>query len=176
VTHFERKAGEERQPIGEPAKRTRVPPPPFVILADTREQAIPPFPEGVVLERTTLGEADYTTPRLRTLAVIERKSVGDFCSTITHGRDRFEREIERLRPYRWKCIAVEGELHETYRASLVHPHSVIGSIASFYARANLPTFFLVNPHGVGRFIAGVLRRWEEELERETATGMGGQAA
>lgn len=147
-------------------------PAPFVILADSREQVIPPFPAGVVLERETLREGDYTTRRLLGIAVVERKSVGDFASTITHGRDRFDREVERLKPYRFKCIAVEGDLHEVYRASLVHPHSVLGSIASFYARANFPTFFLVNDHGVGRFIAGVLRRWEEELDHEA----GGRAA
>jgi DNA excision repair protein ERCC-4 len=147
-----------------------VKPPPFIILADSREQAIPPFPEGVMLERATLREGDYSTPRLKGVGVIERKSVSDFSSTITHGRDRFEREIERLKPYRWKAIAVEGELSEVYRASLTHPHSTIGSIASFFARSSLPTFFLVNPHGVGRFIAGVLRRWEEELDNETRSG------
>src|ERR1700733_11159482 len=92
--------------------------PPFVVLADTREQMIPPMPPGIVIARAKLGEGDYSTPRLKTIAVIERKSVSDFASTITHGRDRFEREIGRLRSYRWKCIAVEGELHETYRASL----------------------------------------------------------
>jgi ERCC4-type nuclease len=139
---------------------------PFVVLGDTREQRLPPFPDGVVLERETLHEGDYTTRRLLGIAVVERKSVSDFASTITHGRDRFDREVERLKPYRFKCIAVEGDLHEVYRTSLVHPHSVLGSIASFYARANLPTFFLVNATGVGRFIAGVLRRWEEELDRE----------
>jgi ERCC4-type nuclease len=135
--------------------------PALVVLADTREQAIPPFPKGVLIERTALREGDYTTPRLRGRFVIERKSVSDFTSTITRARERFDREIERLKPYQGACIAVEGELHDVYRASLVHPHSVIGSIASFYARANVPTFFLSNPAAVGRFIAGALRRWEE---------------
>ncbi|MDE2104559.1 MAG: ERCC4 domain-containing protein, partial [Patescibacteria group bacterium] len=152
MSQVERRPGEERVP--KPRVQTHLPP--FAIICDTREQTPPPFPEGTTLQRATLGEGDYTTPRLKGVAVIERKSVSDFASTITHGRDRFEREIERLRPYRWKCIAVEGELNEVYRVSLVHPHSVIGSIASFYARADLPTFLLSNPHGVGRFIAGTL--------------------
>lgn len=148
--------------------------PPFTVYCDTREQTPPPFPEGVVLERVTMSEADYTTKVLQGVGVIERKSVSDFASTITHGRDRFDDEIRRLHGYRWKCIVVEGDLHEVYRTSLVHPHSVIGSIASFYARADLPTFFLTNPHAAGRFIAGTLRRWEERLARESSAG--GQAA
>jgi ERCC4-type nuclease len=149
-------------------------PPSFIVLCDTREQAPPPFPDGVVLERATLGEGDYTTPALRSIAVIERKSVGDFASTITHGRDRFEREIERLRAYRWRAIVVEGELGEVYRASAVHPHSVIGSIASFLARSDLPTLFAANRASAGRLIAGALRRWEERVSDEQRTG--GQAA
>jgi ERCC4-type nuclease len=141
-------------------------PTPFVIICDTREQTPPPFPDGVVLERRTLHEADYTTPALADVARVERKSVSDFASTITHGRDRFDREIERLRPYRWKAIVVEGDLSEVYRASLVHPHSVLGSIASFFARHDCPTLFAANPAGAGRLIAGLLRRWEERLHAE----------
>ena len=139
---------------------------PLIILADSREKAVPPFPPGVEVQRATLGEADYTTPGLRELAVIERKSVGDFASTITHGRERFDREVERLRRYRWKAIVVEGDLSEVYRASAVHPHSVIGSIASFFARADIPTLFAVNPAGAGRLIAGILRRWQERVADE----------
>jgi DNA excision repair protein ERCC-4 len=146
----------------------------IVIICDTREQRPPPFPDGITLERATLHEGDYTTPALRAIGIIERKSVGDFAATITHGRDRFDREIERLRSYRWKAIVVEGELGQVYRDSQVHPHSVIGSIASFYARADLPTLFAANPAGAGRLIAGILRRWEERVADEARGG--GQAA
>jgi ERCC4-type nuclease len=142
--------------------------PPFVILADTREQAIPPFPEGVVIERATLGEADYTTPALRTVAVIERKSVTDFASTLSWGRERFDREVQRLQPYRWRCIVVEGDLTEVYRVSAMHPHSVIGSVASLYARWEVPTIFAGNAAGAGRLMAGLLRRWTERIQGDRA--------
>ena len=148
--------------------------PPLVVLADTREQAIPPFPAGVVVERATLAEADYTTPTLIEVARIERKSVADFASTLSRGRERFDREIQRLQPYRWKCIVVEGDLSHVYRASAIHPHSVIGSIASLFARWEVPTLFIANEAGCGRLIAGLLRRWEERLASESSAG--GQAA
>jgi ERCC4-type nuclease len=121
-----------------------------------------------VVERATLGEADYTTPALRSIAVIERKSVSDFCSTISHGRDRFEREMQRLQAYRWKCILVEGDLSGVYRSTRVHPHSIIGSIASFFARWDVPTLFVGNAAGCGRLIAGLLRRWEERAAESEA--------
>jgi ERCC4-type nuclease len=136
---------------------------PFVLLVDSREQCIPPVPPGVTFERATLGEGDYTTHALRTIAVIERKSVSDFASTLSHGRERFDREVQRLQAYRWKCIVVEGDLSEVYRVTAMHPHSILGSIASLFARWEIPTLFAANPAGCGRLIAGLLRRWEERI-------------
>lgn len=140
--------------------------PPFTILADSREKAIPPFPEGVTVERATLHEADYTTPRLRSVAVIERKSVCDLASTLSWGRERFDREVRRLQPYRWRCVVVEGDLTEVYRVTSMHPHSILGSIASLYARWEIPTIFAGNAAGAGRLMAGLLRRWEERVAEE----------
>jgi ERCC4-type nuclease len=138
------------------------------------EQAIPPFPAGIVIERATLAEADYTTPGLIRIARIERKSPADLASTLSHGRERFDREVQRLQPYRWKCVVVEGDLSEVYRTTAMHPHSILGSIASLYARWDVPVLFAVNPAGAGRLIAGLLRRWEERLAAEPNAG--GQAA
>jgi ERCC4-type nuclease len=144
--------------------------PPFVVLADTREQLVPPFPEGVVVERAMLKEADYTTPGLMQIARIERKGTTDLASTLSWGRERFDREIQRLQPFRWKAIVCEGELSEVYRCSQMHAHAVLGSIASLLSRYDVPTLFVVNPSGAGRLIAGLLKRWEERLASE------GQAA
>jgi DNA excision repair protein ERCC-4 len=144
----------------------KAPPKPFVILADTREQLIPPFPDGVVVERATLETADYTTPVLRTIAVIERKSPGDFASTLSWGRQRFDREVERLQGFVWKAVVVEGELSEVFRSSATHPHAIIGSIASLFARHDTPVLFVGNPAGAGRLISGLLRRWEERVAVE----------
>jgi len=139
---------------------------PLVVLADTREQTIPPFPEGVIVERRMLAEADYTTPGLLDVARIERKSLTDFAGTLSWGRERFDREVQRLQPYRWRCIVVEGDLTEVYRVSSMHPHSVIGSIASLCARWEIPTLFAGNAAGAGRLMAGLLRRWQERIEAE----------
>jgi ERCC4-type nuclease len=141
-------------------------PQPLTILVDTREQLIPPFPAGVLVERVTMDAGDYTTPGLQGIAVIERKSVSDFAQSITHSRERFDDEVRRLVGYRWRCIVVEGDLSTVYRESRVHPHSVLGSIASFFARADLATLFAVSASGAGRLIAGILRRWEERLQAE----------
>lgn len=135
---------------------------PLTVLVDTREQRVPPFPEGVVTERATLGEGDYTTPFLVDVARIERKSVSDLVGTLTRGRERFEREAERLRLFAFRCVVVEGTFRDVERAGRMHPHAVLGSLASLHARWGLPTVFLGDPASVGRYIAGVLRRLERE--------------
>ena len=135
----------------------------LTVLADTREQAIPPFPDGVIVERRMMHEADYSTPLLVDVARIERKSASDFASTITWGRERFDREVQRLQPLRWKAVVVEAEVHDVFRSSAVHPHAVIGTIASLFARWDVPVLFVGSPAGAGRLIAGLLRRWEERV-------------
>jgi DNA excision repair protein ERCC-4 len=146
--------------------------PPFVVLCDTREQTPIAPPEGVVLERVTMETGDLTTPLLQGVAVIERKSVSDFASSITRGRERFDDEVRRLLAYRWRCIVVEGEISEVWRTSAVHPHSVLGSVASFFARSDLPCLFAGTRPAAARLICGILRRWEERLTAERAEQAG----
>jgi DNA excision repair protein ERCC-4 len=141
-------------------------PVPFAILADTREQLIPPFPDGCVVERRMMKEGDYSSPALIDVARIERKSITDFASTLSWGRERFDREVQRLQAFRWRCVVVEGDITETYRVSAMHPHAMIGSIASLFARWATPVLFAGNPAGAGRLIAGLLRRWQERLIEE----------
>jgi ERCC4-type nuclease len=140
--------------------------PPFIILTDTREVNVPPFPEGCVVVRKLLKEADYSSPFLENIARIERKAPGDLASTLSWGRERFDREVQRLLKYRFRCIVVEADLSEVYRCSAMNPNAILGSLASMYSRYDLPTFFAVNPVGAGRLIAGILRRLEERVRAE----------
>jgi ERCC4-type nuclease len=141
-----------------------VKPAPLHILVDTREQTPCPFPDGVTTERATIGEGDYTTPSLRELAVVERKSGADLAATLTWGRERFDAEVERLKKYRHRLVCVECDLGDFYSGKIqtqMHPHALIGSMASLYARHDIPVMFLRSPAIMGRFIAGVFRRLEE---------------
>jgi ERCC4-type nuclease len=134
----------------------------MIVLCDTREQCPPPLPDGCVYERATLGEGDYTTPNLLDLARIERKSASDLVGTLTHGRERFEREADRLRAFVFRCVVVEASAADVSRLGRIHPNALIGSLASLHSRWGLPTIFLESPAAVGRYLAGILRRLEEE--------------
>ncbi len=141
----------------------------FPIIEDTRCQASMPWPAGVVVERRTMPEADYSTEKLWGIGAIELKRE-DFPAAVGAERERFDREIERLRSYRFKCIIVAQDITRVYRETLVHPHALLGSIASWYARADIPTLFVGNDAGAARLICGLLKRWEERLATEIEAG------
>jgi ERCC4-type nuclease len=142
---------------------------PFRLIEDTRCQQAMPWPDGVIVERRTMPEADYTTEPLWGIAAIELKR-DDFAAAVGSDRERFDREIERLKAYRFKAIIIADEILGVYRRTLVHPHAIIGSIASWYARHEIPCLFVGNDAGAARLIAGLLRRWEGRIVAEREGG------
>ncbi len=138
---------------------------PFRIFEDTRCQAGLPWPAGVNVERRTMPEADYTTERLWGIGAVELKR-DDFAAAVGGDRERFDREVARLQPYRFKCIVVADDITGVYRRTAVHPHAILGSIASWYARHDVPVLFVGNDAGAARLICGILRRWEERTQTE----------
>ena len=62
----------------------------FMIIEDRREQRpldFSPFaPYGVTVEHAALRTGDYTIKGFKRQVVIERKSLQDCVSTLTHGR------------------------------------------------------------------------------------------
>jgi ERCC4-type nuclease len=117
-----------------------------------------------------MAEGDYTTERLQGVAAIERSRAGELAGKMTYARERVDDEVRRLMNYWRRCLVVEGEIGEVSRSSAIHPNSVIGSIASWYARSDMPVLFAGTAQGAGRLIAGVLKRWEERLAAEGSAG------
>jgi ERCC4-type nuclease len=75
---------------------------------------------------------------------IERKSLPDLLLCIGRERERFERELSRLRAFPVRAVVVEGD-HMTlasgsHRAQ-ISPESACHSIASWVARFNVPLQF-----------------------------------
>ena len=145
---------------------------PLIVWVDSREQAPIDPPPGVELVRVTMPTGDYSTEKLQLFGVLERKSISDFANSITRDRDRFEDEIRRMRDYRWRAIVIEGDPSQVSRASNVHPHSVTGTVASFFARSDVPCLFAGSRPAAARLICGVLRRWQERIETHAGVGHG----
>ena len=124
------------------------------ILVDTREQT-PFFNSAVFIggksiplntERTTLKTGDYSLKGLYDKISIERKSRTDFWQSITRERERFEREIERLSKFKYKCVVVEGDLDSCIAAPLygrkISPIAISATVASWNVKYNVPFYFL----------------------------------
>ena len=111
------------------------------IIVDTREQApwfladCERFPSA---KTGTLKTGYYAIEGLEEVACIERKSLSDLYSTVTWGRERFVRELERMASMRWACIVVESDWPGLWRKdgvqSLATPQSVYGSLLAWQVR------------------------------------------
>lgn len=99
----------------------------FSVIVDTREQA--PFhftgiktDEGkeliVPLVHRGLATGDYSIDGLESLVSVERKSLRDFYGSISTGRERFEREFQRLNEMRVAYVVIENDWNE-----IQHPES-----------------------------------------------------
>lgn len=109
------------EPIEPTDKKTTFP---ATVIVDTREQSafhflnIDPWPK-VPLCHVALATGDYSLKGFESRLTIERKSISDFLGSISAGRDRFEREFERMSKLEFAAVIVEGELSEV----LVHAKS-----------------------------------------------------
>ena len=108
------------------------------IVVDTREQTpwFSTLPDQPTHEFDTVCETlptgDYTLEGLRHLILIERKSLPDLVCCVGRDRDRFARELSRLRDttlHPW--LFIEGNVEEVARREYpghVRPAAVVGSL------------------------------------------------
>ena len=115
------------------------------IIIDTREQT--PFDfAGYTsnISSKALNTGDYSLEGFEDKITIERKSIGDLASCMTIGRDRFCRELERMREFESAAVIVEQPLNTitngNYRSNL-NPVSFEQSILSFIIKYRVPFLF-----------------------------------
>lgn len=117
----------------------------FTIIRDTREQT--PFTfEAYDCEVAvgTLKTGDYSVAGYEDKVSIERKALSDLIGCLTGGRERFERELARLRDYESCAVIVESPFrylaNGKYRSNL-NPVSAVQSVISMTQKFRLPFFF-----------------------------------
>ncbi|MEF8842980.1 MAG: ERCC4 domain-containing protein [Haloarculaceae archaeon] len=154
---------------------------PATILRDTREQRPWAFDGcGVETRDVTLSTGDYAVPSYCThdaepdtyhpAFAVERKSGQDFLDSLTHGRDRFEAELQRASGWsRPLAVVVETSWETLLRGRGcmawrdVHPNQVVGTVSAWSRhynvvfrftetrrRAELCAFLLLVHHGLVR--------------------------
>ncbi len=134
------------------------------ILIDTREQTPLPF-ANLTTERRTLATGDYSVLGFERDFSVERKTVGDLVQSLTRERDRFSRELQRMRAFDFRRLLVVGtlaDLEEHRYRSLANPKAVVGSLFAFEARFDVPVCFSASPEAA----AVQIERWAVYFLRE----------
>jgi DNA excision repair protein ERCC-4 len=110
----------------------------IVAIVDTREQN--PFDlSPMQTEPGTLHVGDYSVVGLESVIAIERKSLPDLVACCGRERDRFQRELDRLRGWPVSAIVIECSWEDIHRGnwrSKLTPGQVQASLESFIAQGH----------------------------------------
>ncbi|MDP3073591.1 MAG: ERCC4 domain-containing protein [Opitutaceae bacterium] len=119
-----------------------------VLVIDTREQTPLAFAR-LPSVRDTLASGDYSFRGGEELFAVERKSIADLVGCcVGENRERFFRELHRLRGFRFKRLLVVGtrrEIEAGHFRSNVSPRAVLATLAAIEARFDVPVVFAATP-------------------------------
>ena len=119
-----------------------------VVIIDSREQTPLPIKRLETL-RAGLQSGDYSFEGGEQVFAVERKSIDDLVGCCSgENRLRFEREMHRLRGFKFKRLLIVGprwmiDAHR-YRSQL-KPAAVLHSLAAWEMRFDLPVVFCEHP-------------------------------
>ena len=109
------------------------------VIIDKREQ-LPWNLEPLTCQAGTLQTGDYSLLDFPNEISIERKELSDFVGCVGGGRERFERELERLKAYRVHAVIVEAswqDLAEGNWRSKLTSQTVLRSLSSWLSQGNV---------------------------------------
>lgn len=129
-----------------------------ILVADSREQSPLVFKRFTAI-KGTLNAGDYSIRGLESSFAVERKSIDDFANCCMGGnRERFERELHRLRGYQFKRLLIIG-IRDDFAAGRYHskiaPAAVLASLDTFEVRYSIPVAFASTPEAA----ASKVERW-----------------
>ena len=139
------------------------------IIIDTREQTPYTFQMFPVATVTgTLDTGDYSLYGFEDVIAVERKELSDIISCLGSGRERFTRELERLRGYESAALVIESPLQVIragrYRSSM-KPEAAEQSLISIMQRFRLPVYFAIDRTDGQRFTYHFLRHFFRHAEK-----------
>ena len=141
---------------------------PLAIVVDSREQCPWTF-EGYPVEvvRAGLKSGDYSLAGHEHRIALERKSLMDLVGSLSTGRARFEREMERLSALEFAAVLVEAGprdiIQHNYRSAM-NPASVMQSMFAWTVRYRVP-FLLCGTRRHAEYTAhGLLSKFLREHE------------
>ncbi len=168
---------------------------PFTIAIDTREQ-LPYAFEKIEAPRknsnkkekllyldlptkiTTLRSGDYSIVGHESSVAVERKSAEDLYSTVSQGRDRFTRELQRLNQMEIAWVVVESEFRELLESppkfTKFNPTALVRSIDAWQVRYPRVHWWFVPSRIAGevKTFRLLYRWWLEMTERVQLVKLG----
>jgi len=120
-----------------------------VIVVDTREQEPLCF-ERLQSRAGSLVSGDYSIAGMESLFSVERKTIPDLIGCcVGENRERFERELHRLRGFRFKRLLIVGTeeqiLQGLYNHTNIRPRAVWATLCAFEVRYEVPLVFRASP-------------------------------
>jgi DNA excision repair protein ERCC-4 len=136
-----------------------------VIVVDTREQDPLVF-DHLRAMSGTLATGDYSVAGMEELFAVERKTVADLVGCcMGDSRERFAREMHRLRGFRFKrllIVGTRGEIELQRYHSRIAPKAVLATLSAFEVRYDCPVVFASTPVEA----ALLVERWVYYFSRE----------
>jgi len=126
------------------------------IVVDSREQAPLEF-SRLPSRPGSLSTGDYSIAGLENDFAVERKSVADLIGSLTSGRERFSRELERMRSLnfcRLLIVGSEQDIAEGRYRSNASPTAIMHSLYAIESRG-VPIVFSPTPAEA----AALVERW-----------------
>ena len=140
----------------EGALKATIQPEDVTAVIDTREQ-LPLDLAPLATATATLDTGDYSLRGLEGLVRVERKSLPDLVSCVGPERERFSRELVRLRGFPHRLLVVEAtweNIEDHGYRSKTTPASVIGSLLAWMSDG-IPVA-MAGDHGrAGRFVSRI---------------------
>jgi ERCC4-type nuclease len=142
------------------------------IIQDTREQTplnITAFP----VEVSGLPVGDYGIKGFSTWEnpefIIERKSLADLTNSVGNDRERFMKEILKMRQFAFRGLVIEGwqeDIWEHRYPSAITPQSVMGSLDALSVRCDLHLYWCGDSQGAARCVEQLVRHFVSGIEKD----------
>ena len=150
---------------------------PLRIIIDTREQspfAFTGYPVEVAVAALEAG--DYSVAGFERRVAVERKELGDLVGCLSGERERFQRELARLRGYDCAAVVVEASSDDLRRGlyrSKLDAGAAWQSVLAFIMRYRIPFVWCRDRADAEAATFDLLRHYARDRVRELAAlGMG----
>jgi DNA excision repair protein ERCC-4 len=146
----------------------------LVAIIDTREQC-PWDLSPMRTEAGTLSVGDYSLAGMERIIAIERKSLADFVSCCGSERERFQRELDRLRGWPVGLVIIEanyGDIEAGQWRSKLTAGQVLASLSAWVAQGHR-IILARDAEAAAKFARGVMFYAARYRLREVAAMLGG---